>query len=70
MPRDKDVLYWNKKDDSKVLISEMSNEYLLQTIDNLETAAKDTKGKINETKLDPKYHVLKMHAIKRDLITK
>jgi hypothetical protein len=68
MPRDKDVLYWNKKDGSRVLISEMSNDYLLQTISNLESQAKDTKGKTDETKLDSKYHVLRMHAVARNLI--
>jgi len=68
MPRNKELLFWNKKNGSKILISEMSNDYLLQTISNLESQAKNGKGKIDEKKLDPKYHVLRMNAVARDLI--
>jgi hypothetical protein len=48
----------------------MSDEYLLKTLQNLETQAKNSKGKLEEKNLDPKYYVLKMNAIARDLISK
>lgn len=66
----KDRRYWHKKDGSKVLISDMSNEYLMKTIDNLEAQAKNKDGKVDEKKLDPMFHVLRMHAVQRELITK
>jgi len=70
MPKNKELLYWNKKDGSQVLIKDMSDDYLLQTMTNLEAQAKNSKGKIEEKNLDPKYYVLKMNAIARDLIKK
>jgi len=66
----KDRIYWHKKDGSKISIKDMSNEYLMKTIKNLEAQAQDSKGKVDEKKLDPMVHVLRMHAVQRNLITK
>jgi len=68
MPKDKDLLYWNKKDGDRVLIKDMSDSYLLQTIKNIENQAKGSNGKLVKKDLHPKYDVLKMHALARDLI--
>jgi hypothetical protein len=70
MPEDKNILFWHKKNGAKILIKDMSNDYLLQTLKNLEDQAKNEKGKVVKSKLPDKYHVLKMHAISRDLINK
>lgn len=67
MPFNKDLLYWNKKDGETILIQDMSNEYLLNTINNIKLQA-TVNGKLDESKLHPKYNVLRLHAIKRDLI--
>lgn len=68
MPRDKDNLYWNKKDGERILIKDMSDDYLLQTIKNLENQARNKNGEIDETKLHKKFYVLKTHALHRNLI--
>ena len=65
-----DKLYWNKKDGTRVLIKDMSNNYLLQELKGMETAAKSQHGKNWKLKVDPKYHLLKLHALGRDLIKK
>jgi len=65
-----DKLYWNKKDGNRILIKDMTDEYLLQQLKNLETTARETHGKTWKTKVDPKYHILKLHALGRDLIKK
>ena len=68
MSFNKDNLYWEKNDGEKVLISEMSNSHLLKTLTRLESTAKDEKGKVVKIKLHPKYNVLKLNALARDLI--
>ena len=68
MPLNKYNLYWNKKDGERILISEMSNSYLLSTMKNLESTAKNNEGKLVQKDLHPKYNVLKMHALARDII--
>ena len=65
-----DKLYWNKKDGSRILIKDMTNDYLLQQLKSLETAAREKYGKTWKSKVDPKYHLLKLHALGRDLIKK
>ena len=66
MPKNKELLYWNKKDGEKILIKDMSDEYLSQTLKNLENQAKNDKGKIDEKKLPPKYYALKMNKLARE----
>jgi hypothetical protein len=70
MSKKEDNLYWNKKDGSRILITDMSDTYLKQTIRDLEKAAKDKHGRNWKTKIDPKYHILKIHALGRNLIKK
>jgi len=70
MSNTEDKLYWHKKDGSCILIKDMTDDYLLQQLKNLETVAKEKHGKTWKSKVDPKYHLLKIHALGRDLIKK
>lgn len=64
---DKKNLYWYKNTGKRILIKDMSNTYLLETICRIEQAAKNDKGKILKSKLHKKYNILRLHALSRDL---
>ncbi len=64
---DQKNLYWYKKDSKRILIKNMSDIYLLETIYNIEKDAKNDKGKVVKSKLHKKYNILRLHAISRDL---
>lgn len=64
---DQSNLYWYKKDSKRILIKDMSDIYLLETIHNIEKGAKNDKGKVVKSKLHKKYNILRLHAISRDL---
>lgn len=64
---DKNNLYWYKNNGKRILIKDMSDIYLIETIHSIEQAAKNDKGKILKSKLHKKYNVLRLNAISRDL---
>jgi len=66
MPLNKKLIFWDKKDGTRVLISKMSDHYLLQTIMDIEKKAKTIKGKSPST-VDKRYNILRMTAIMRNL---
>jgi len=68
MPFNEDNLYWTKKGGERIKISDMSNSHLLNTLRMLETETTSEEGTPVPAKKHPKYNILKLNALSRNII--